>query len=589
MNRGPPGVDRPPDSSLKIPPGGPEHWSAGTAGDSIIYLNDNGEWVKINKRGALYLVDERGYRRVTGSTRPPKYTPKEWQRLPHEVRKSIAKAAEKEDEAAKEKKKADDKVKESEAKSKAREEKKRAKAEKKEKKKDDDDPKAGVAKDYGHVRRGQVIQYGKDRSFPHGKERISNIWISPTQMYLMMMTSSWNGMNGLRSRKEEDPWLIGITTMFFDTDQCKVVVSAPPISSENNGIVFKPPKANCHAFPCMPCINQCDEHREKIQQNTSGININNMFSTAVARPVARKEMMENDEARRAMRKEWLGQHEAGVYDFSVVREYDDVVREAKQTGNEVHMARIHGICVEKNFQLPQGHPNRKFKGRGVLLGNQVKNQFWEAAFFQDLGNSPATFEASRWADFYGCLPGHGVKLADAVQAYIQAILPGPPCWVELPEDAWPDNMDFRKFRRPVVRLIKALYGHPDSGTMWEQHCDRKVRELGFIPVGEEWPSMYFHKKLQLLLVVYVDDLKLAGPEENLTKQWEVLRSKLNIEPETDLGLYLGCVLSKGSAKLNDGTPVCTMTYDMECLVKLSVERYLEIVGKDTKLKHVSTP
>jgi len=131
-----------------------------------------------------------------------------------------------------------------------------------------------------------------------------------------------------------------------------------------------------------------------------------MFNTAVARPVARKEMMENEDARKAMRKEWLGQHAAGVYDFSVVREYDDVVREAKKNGKEVHMARIHGFCVEKNYQLPNDNPSRKFKGRGVLLGNQVKNQFWEAAFFQDLGNSPATFEASRWADFYGCLPGH---------------------------------------------------------------------------------------------------------------------------------------------------------------------------------------
>ena len=76
--------------------------------------------------------------------------------------------------------------------------------------------------------------------------------------------------------------------------------------------------------------------------------------------------------RKAMRKEWLGQHAAGVYDFSVVREYDDVVREAKRNGTEVHMARIHGICVEKNYQLPKGNPSRKFKGRGVLLGNQVK-------------------------------------------------------------------------------------------------------------------------------------------------------------------------------------------------------------------------
>ena len=29
--------------------------------------------------------------------------------------------------------------------------------------------------------------------------------------------------------------------------------------------------------------------------------------------------------------------------------------------------------------------------------------------------------------------------------------------------------------------------------------------------------MYFHDELKLLLVIYVDDLKLAGPNENLAK------------------------------------------------------------------------
>ena len=76
--------------------------------------------------------------------------------------------------------------------------------------------------------------------------------------------------------------------------------------------------------------------------------------------------------------------------------------------------------------------------------------------------------------------------------------------------------------------------------MWEQHCDKKVQEIGFKPIGEEWPSMYFHDKPKLLLVIYVDDLKLAGPSENLAKGWEMLRTVLRIEPETDLGLYLGC-------------------------------------------------
>ena len=523
VRMGPPGIDKPAHPDLAIPEGGPEHYSIGKAGDGIVYLNDDGEWVKLNSRGHPYRIDERGRRRISSTTRPSKYSPEEWRKMSPDVRKGIAKAEEKKAEAEVERKKSD--AKSREEKQKKKEEKKSSKSESKE---GDDDHITGVAKPQDHVRRGKVFQFGKTSSTPIGSRTnadygalssLSDTDVPADDDFLI----DWDEWSEVESGR--GPKATWHNEHVYDFNQGKVVATATLHDAGPN--VHEPgnQSTNIHSFPCMPCIQQHDHHRDKITTNDGGININKMFNTAVARPVARKEMMENEEARKAMRKEWLGQHAAGVYDFSVVREYDDVVREAKKNGTEVHMARIHGICVEKNYQLPKGNPSRKFKGRGVLLGNQVKNQFWEAAFFQDLGNSPATFEASRWADFYGCLPGHGVKLADAIQAYIQAVLTGPPCWVELPEDAWPDDIDFRKFRRPVVRLIKALYGHPDSGTMWEQHCDRKVRELDFVPVGEEWPSMYFHKKLLLLLVIYVDDLKLAGPEENLTKGWEMLRSK----------------------------------------------------------------
>ena len=105
--------------------------------------------------------------------------------------------------------------------------------------------------------------------------------------------------------------------------------------------------------------------------------------------------------------------------------------------------------------------------------------------------------------------------------------------------------------------------------------------------GAEWERI--RDKLKLLLVIYVDDLKLAGPNENLAKGWEMLRTVLRIEPETDLGLYLGCVLSQGEAQLHNGKKVKTITYNMEGLLKLSVEKYLDIVGKDTNLKKVSAP
>ena len=207
----------------------------------------------------------------------------------------------------------------------------------------------------------------------------------------------------------------------FNTGKVTAPAKAAPTASTSKDSDGKS-KVNhfVSSIPCMPCVHQDLEHREKFGQ--SDVRFGKLFNAMVSRPVGRKEMMEDPDAKASMRNEWLGQHKQGVYDFSIVREYDEVVADAKREGKEVHMARVHGICVEKNYQLPKGSPGRKFKGRGVLLGNQVKNQHWEAAFFQDLGNSPATFEASRWADFYGCIPGHNVKLADAIQAYIQARL-----------------------------------------------------------------------------------------------------------------------------------------------------------------------
>ena len=95
------------------------------------------------------------------------------------------------------------------------------------------------------------------------------------------------------------------------------------------------------------------------------------------------------------------------------------------------------ITVEKNRELKPDDPARKYKARVVFQGNQVRNQDWDIALFQDLGSNPATMEASRAADCYGAAPRHEVEVADAEQAYIQAELRGPTTRVCLPRDAWP--------------------------------------------------------------------------------------------------------------------------------------------------------
>ena len=48
-------------------------------------------------------------------------------------------------------------------------------------------------------------------------------------------------------------------------------------------------------------------------------------------------------------------------------------------------------------------------------------------------------------------------------------------------------------------------------------------------------------RLDLFLVIYVDDFKLSVPKANMTDGWRLLRKGLTIEPEKPSGLYLGCL------------------------------------------------
>ena len=108
---------------------------------------------------------------------------------------------------------------------------------------------------------------------------------------------------------------------------------------------------------------------------------------------------------------------------------------------------------------------------------------FDAAIFQDLGSSPSTMEAAKVVDFFGSAPGHVLETADAEQAYIQAEMKGTPTWVCLPPDQRPTSWEKLNLRRPVCRMRMALYGHPDSGTLWEEHCDAHVKKVGFEALG----------------------------------------------------------------------------------------------------------
>ena len=232
-----------------------------------------------------------------------------------------------------------------------------------------------------------------------------------------------------------------------------------------------PPSGECAVsadqYPAMPTVipepEAEPEHREKVSKYAP-VSEEEVYElmAMVARPVGHKELKSSPKAQASLDVEWDKLMKKKAWDMGSVREWKSVSHEAKKKGKKVHVGKVFEICVEKGSELPAGDPLRKFKGRTVFQGNNVRDENADAALFSELGSSPATMEAGKVLDAYGHAPGNGCQQADGKQAYTQTTLKGTETWVRLPRDRWPKEW-VGKYEDPVVRLHLALYGHPDSG------------------------------------------------------------------------------------------------------------------------------
>ena len=177
-------------------------------------------------------------------------------------------------------------------------------------------------------------------------------------------------------------------------------------------------------------------------------------------------------------------------------------------------------------------------GRSVLLGDSLKDRDFSWAEFCELGSSPPTIEAAKALDAVGSLPGYIVKTGDARGAYTQALLLGAETWVALPENRWPKHW-IGKYHRPVVKLVLALYGHADAGGFWEAHCDEKLKSIGYTSIAEEWPGVYWHEPTRAMLIVYVDDFKLAARVADHDALWKAIRKVIDMDPKPSTAAFLG--------------------------------------------------
>jgi hypothetical protein len=296
-----------------------------------------------------------------------------------------------------------------------------------------------------------------------------------------------------------------------------------------------------------------------------------------------------------------------TWDLTTVREWSAVRSDPALP--EATVARLFVIMGRKGDEMADtaNTAEVKYKARGVLAGNNIQSKGTPAhELFTEVAQTPASLTSARAALAAGALKGHRGTVRDATTAYLQASLKthnldgtaAPTQWVRLPKSWWPKAW-FKEdgtpvFYDPVVRLKKALYGHPESEAIWDRHLGDRLKKEGWLPVQNQ-PGCWYHAATESTLVVYVDDLLMVAAREHEQALWAAIEKHIDFsEPALPIDRYLGAhyIMEKFNDK--HGKECMSFSVEMSDFLASACKAYeadvLRISGAaNLKLQKADTP
>ena len=237
------------------------------------------------------------------------------------------------------------------------------------------------------------------------------------------------------------------------------------------------PEKGYDHVPSMPCVTDYkgEPHRPKtVPYNShSWITLN----ACVARPVSRKELLQSPPARASMKAEWDRLRSKMVWDEDKVREWSDVAREAQKGNIELNFGYLFGSVLKRTRSsilfIQRGSLREESCCRATMsptkIGKPLFSKIWD--------HVPLPWKHPRLLTFMVLRLGLRLELLTLFRLTSRSNSLVPRVGSAFLLKRVPTRGDTLK--RPVVPLLRALYGHPDSGTMWEQHCDLHVKSVGF--------------------------------------------------------------------------------------------------------------
>ena len=246
------------------------------------------------------------------------------------------------------------------------------------------------------------------------------------------------------------------------------------------------------------------EHREKDDPVLFG-----MWNALVTRIIATSsEEFRSAGCQAAHHKELSTLRECQVWDEGTVCEWSDAARLGKAC-----VGRVFAIMGERHADVPKAPALCTYRARCVFAGNNVQTSNGQPAWelYQEVSQTQAAMQTVRAALAVAGLKGFTQKVSDATQAYLQSRIDTPDrpaTWVRLPKAWWPASWH-GLYRDPVCCLRPALYGHPESGVLWDKHLSAILTRLGWVR-QEVRPGLWLHMATGAILMVYVDDLMMAA-------------------------------------------------------------------------------
>lgn len=134
-----------------------------------------------------------------------------------------------------------------------------------------------------------------------------------------------------------------------------------------------------------------------------------------------------------------------------------------------------------------------------------------------------------------------LKIFDVVTAYLHA---------ELNESVFMEQPEGYKNDGKVCKLLKSLYGLPQSGRCWNMTIDKILQNVGMERLKSD-PCVYIHKNDQNFLVigVYVDDLFVLGTSLNIIDSvMAKISSEINLK-ESNTSTFLGIKINTSFDKI----------------------------------------